>query len=255
MHEKRGKSGPTKTIHTKCIQTLDRFPVLQQGKLLMQKLYHDETLASFFRRLSFSPDGGFLLVPSGLVSALSSSEPLDPIDPIVNEESCMVKNQQPTTLAKHCVYIYTRASILNDDGGHAMPIGYLGPFDKPAIAIAPHPHLFELPDTLGKGWTLLPYRMLFAIATLNAVYLYDTIQKSPIALIRDLHYGSLTDISWSPDGKHLMISSTDGYCSMISFDDDMDLLGDVYIRTIAKKSNVSENVESDFILSTNVIMS
>lgn len=29
------------------------------------KTYHDETLTSFFRRLSFTPDGSMLLVPAG----------------------------------------------------------------------------------------------------------------------------------------------------------------------------------------------
>lgn len=28
-------------------------------------LFHDETLPSFFRRLAWSPDGSFLLVPAG----------------------------------------------------------------------------------------------------------------------------------------------------------------------------------------------
>lgn len=214
-HEKNGKTSSNKTIHTKCIQTLDRFPIMQQGKLLMQKLYHDETLVSFFRRLCFSPDGGLLLVPAGLVSALASNE------------SYSIDHSNP--ISKHCVYLYTRASLINNPGCHAMPIGYLGPFDKPAIAISPYPHLLELSqDFTGKGWISLPYRMIFAIATLNAVYLYDTSQKSPIALIRDLHYGSLTDMSWSSDGKYLMISSTDGYCSMISLDDDTDFLGNIY---------------------------
>lgn len=29
-------------------------------------LFHDETLPSFFRRLAWSPDGSFLLVPAGI---------------------------------------------------------------------------------------------------------------------------------------------------------------------------------------------
>ena len=29
-------------------------------------LFHDETLPSFFRRLKWSPDGSFLLVPAGM---------------------------------------------------------------------------------------------------------------------------------------------------------------------------------------------
>lgn len=30
------------------------------------RFYHDENLVSFFRRLSFSPDGSFLITPAGL---------------------------------------------------------------------------------------------------------------------------------------------------------------------------------------------
>lgn len=37
-------------------------PTLQSVK---NHLFHDETLPSFFRRLAWSPDGSFLLVPAG----------------------------------------------------------------------------------------------------------------------------------------------------------------------------------------------
>jgi len=33
-----------------------------------------------------------------------------------------------------------------------------------------------------------------------------------------MHYASFTDLSWSPDGQTLVMSSTDGYCSVIVFD-------------------------------------
>lgn len=37
-----------------------------QASALKQHLFHDETLPSFFRRLAWSPDASFLVVPSGI---------------------------------------------------------------------------------------------------------------------------------------------------------------------------------------------
>lgn len=33
------------------------------------RMFHDDTMRSFFRRLTFSPDGELLIVPAGLVEA------------------------------------------------------------------------------------------------------------------------------------------------------------------------------------------
>jgi chromatin assembly factor 1 subunit B len=63
----------------------------------------------------------------------------------------------------------------------------------------------------------LPYRMIYAIATKCSVYLYDTQQKIPFGLISNIHYTRLTDLAWSNDGNTLLVSSTDGYCSIVQF--------------------------------------
>jgi len=42
----------------------------------------------------------------------------------------------------------------------------------------------------------LPYRMVFAVATLDSVVFYDTQQRDPIALISKYHYSALTDVAW-----------------------------------------------------------
>lgn len=42
----------------------------------------------------------------------------------------------------------------------------------------------------------LPYRMIFAVTTDNSVMIYDTQQTSPIAIISNIHYTRLTDVSW-----------------------------------------------------------
>lgn len=59
--------------------------------------------------------------------------------------------------------------------------------------------------------------MIFAIATKCSVYLYDTQQKLPFGLISNIHYTRLTDLAWSNDGHTLVVSSTDGYCSIVQF--------------------------------------
>ncbi|KAM0071566.1 hypothetical protein Hdeb2414_s0001g00026691 [Helianthus debilis subsp. tardiflorus] len=40
-------------------------------------IFYDETLPSFFRRLSWSPDGSFLLVPAGSYKLSPTSEPVN----------------------------------------------------------------------------------------------------------------------------------------------------------------------------------
>ena len=54
----------------------------------------------------------------------------------------------------------------------------------------------------GKPWeenkTLfaLPYRMVYAVATLNSVVLYDTQQEEAFARVSQIHYIGLTDLTW-----------------------------------------------------------
>ncbi|KAE9402745.1 WD40 repeat-like protein [Gymnopus androsaceus JB14] len=65
----------------------------------------------------------------------------------------------------------------------------------------------------------LPYRMLFAVVTMDAVVIYDTQQSTPVCMLTKLHYDEFTDASWSPDGQTLILSSRDGYCTLIIFDE------------------------------------
>lgn len=86
----------------------------------------------------------------------------------------------------------------------------------------------------------LPYRMVYAVATLDSVYLYDTQQAGPIAMFAGLHWKPFTDLTWcvplplflpadraltllphrrrSADGQTLVIPSEDGYCSIVAFE-------------------------------------
>lgn len=48
------------------------------------------------------------------------------------------------------------------------------------------------------------------------MFIYTTESSKPLALVTRIHYDSLTDASWNED-KNLVISSKDGFCSIISF--------------------------------------
>ncbi|CEG70216.1 hypothetical protein RMATCC62417_06154 [Rhizopus microsporus] len=54
-----------------------KFTKLEKSQESTFRLYHDENLVSFFRRLSFSPDGGLLITPAGLNKTDTSSEEED----------------------------------------------------------------------------------------------------------------------------------------------------------------------------------
>lgn len=79
--------------------------------------------------------------------------------------------------------------------------------------------------------------MIFAVATKCSVYLYDTQQKIPFGLISNIHYTRLTDLAWSHDGKFLLVSSTDGYCSIVQF-------ADGELGTIYKEKTIQEIIDS-----------
>lgn len=108
------------------------------------------------------------------------------------------------------------------------PIAVLPSGKQSTVAVRFCPVLLELrpdgPDPL----IVLPYRMVFAVATDTDIILYDTQQSTPIAYYQKIHYTRLTDLSWSPDGLILIASSTDGFCTIVTFE--ANELGDVHIK-------------------------
>ncbi|RZF48302.1 hypothetical protein LSTR_LSTR010265 [Laodelphax striatellus] len=179
-------------------------------------LFHDDTLKSFFRRLSFTPCGSLLIVPSGVI-----------------EEPKLIN----TTL------IFTRNNL-------AKPVAYLPSNQQYSVAVRCCPQLFALLETSGGAPAdappqasvfALPYRVVFAIATQSSVILYDTQHMAPFAYVANIHYTRLTDLAWSSDGRLLVVSSSDGYCSLISFADGE--LGEVYVPPSKETSNAENKPE------------
>ena len=50
------------------------------------------------------------------------------------------------------------------------------------------------------------------------MYVYDTHHAAPLVVCKNLHYAGLTDAAWSPDGRKLMVTSSDGYVTLLTFE-------------------------------------
>lgn len=161
-------------------------------------LYHSETLQSFFRRLAFSPDGSLLLTPLGVFK--KEEFPTGGSSDLVPESTVL-----------NTVYIYTR------NGLERPPICHLPGLPKPAVAVCFNPLMYKLSGA-GQPVFSLPYKMVFAVATQNSVYIYDTELLQPLGMATNLHYLTITDLCWENDGQSLMVASADGFCSVIVFE-------------------------------------
>jgi len=156
------------------------------SKKKSRKIYLDDSMPSFFRRPCWSPDGTLLFVPAGQLA---------------NKKGVV-----PTT------YVYVR-------GKWSSPALHLPSSGKASVGVKCSPVLYKMVDNGKVPWADLPYRIVFAVITLDSVYIYDTQHTRPIAFAKHLHMAHLTDLSWSSDGNILMISSSDGYCSLCILQD------------------------------------
>lgn len=209
-------------------------------------LYANETLTSFFRRLTFAPDGSLLFTPAGQykTSRPTPSDGAKTADEVINT-----------------VYIYSRGGL------DKPPIAHLPGHKKPSVAVRCSPVLYNLrlsaptrhvtidtssaaediaplpepimsskqpppststssmePPPLSSAASpapsttipspktqfveprhppegpqpafALPYRIVYAVATQDAVFVYDTQQQTPLCVVSNLHFATFTDLSW-----------------------------------------------------------
>lgn len=211
------------------------------GGSKVTSLYANETFTSFFRRLTFSPDGSLLFTPAGQHKDPfpSSTEPPKAHDEVVNMTYIYTRaglNKPPVaklpghkkpSLAVRCSPIYYNLRI------HSLPTkeitidtrneGDLSPLPEPALharhpatgmeppppinAPSPSPSATtaqsprhvdsDQPPIAGPMPAFdLPYRIVYAVATQDAVHVYDTQQKHPLCVVSNLHFATFTDLSW-----------------------------------------------------------
>ncbi|KAI0473843.1 WD40 repeat-like protein [Xylariaceae sp. FL0804] len=223
-------------------------------------LYANETLTSFFRRLTFTPDGSLLLTPAGQYQIQHQTEGSRTSFEVINTVYIYTRgginkppiahlpgHKKPSVAVKCSPIIYTLRQgpapstkhITVDTTSTEDPIPALPePISKPSPVVMdppppPTPAASE-PDRVStpsksmssenpastpgpKPTFSLPYRMVYAVATQDSVLLYDTQQTTPICVVSNLHLATFTDLTWSNDGLTLLISSSDGFCSTLSF--------------------------------------
>nr|CAB3481836.1 unnamed protein product [Digitaria exilis] len=195
----QGKSKNADKVNFVCQHTLVKveYPSNDESKPPVKShLFHDETLPSFFRRLAWSPDGSFLVLPAGINCF--------PVSNSVSKHSTEVINT---------AYIMSRHNL-------SRPAIQLPGASKAIVAVRFCPVLFKPRGSNSDGFFKLPYRVVFAVATLNSLYVYDTESIPPILIHAGLHYAAITDIAWSSDAKYLAVSSRDGYCTIIEFENE-----------------------------------
>ncbi|CZT13011.1 related to chromatin assembly complex, subunit p60 [Rhynchosporium agropyri] len=220
-------------------------------------IYSNDTLKSFFRRLTFTPDGSLLFTPAGQYQSQMKGL----------EETSKTMYEVTNT-----VYIYTRGGI------NKPPIAHLPGHKKPSVVVKCSPVYYTarktspptkhitidtsseenmpalpdpavqsvmeppplLPQIDSSGPTSspkpkelevdthssspgpmlafsLPYRMVYAVATEDSVLMYDTQQQTPLCIVSNLHCATFTDLTWSNDGLTLLMTSSDGFCSTLTF--------------------------------------
>ena len=235
----RRSASPAPSLPLPAVKPLDASPSLLGGLGVKNaNIYANETFTSFFRRLTFAPDGSLLFTPAGQYKTTNASnpEPAKAAEEVINT-----------------VYVYTRA------GFNKPPISHLPGHKKPSVAIKCSPVYYtlrqghqparhitldtsageeafpSLPDPVVSSSSTsepsketpsvsatddsskqqapakntdsestqppasafaLPYRIVYAVATQDAVLVYDTQQQTPLCVVSNLHFATFTDLTW-----------------------------------------------------------
>uniref|UniRef100_A0A0R3RX13 WD_REPEATS_REGION domain-containing protein n=1 Tax=Elaeophora elaphi TaxID=1147741 RepID=A0A0R3RX13_9BILA len=176
-------------------QSILRKSTMAAGKY---KIFHDDQLMSFSRIPDFSPDGELLIAPSGILEIGSSNV--------------------------FGIYIFRRR-----DFPKGRPAAFI-PTLNATFCVSCCPVLYKLHKKVVRNPFKLPYRIVWAALTKDTVYIFDSQLCRCVACATNLQYDTLTDMTWSPDGRVLMISSLEGYISFIRFGEIA--LGEKYIGKI-----------------------
>ncbi|CCI42593.1 hypothetical protein ABG067_003265 [Albugo candida] len=185
-HKRFRKCVCVHTIKTRASQANE----IDTGKGIDQnhrhRIFVDDTCPAFARRLTWTPDGMYLLTPTALF----------------RDENGQVHNT---------VYAFARGDL-------SQPVLHLPGHEKASICVRCVPQLFAQKESNGSNFFQTEFRTVFAVVSLDSIRIYDSQQSHPIYTIRDAHYADLTDASWSADGQVLAVSSTDGYISFLHFE-------------------------------------
>ncbi|CAK89929.1 unnamed protein product (macronuclear) [Paramecium tetraurelia] len=146
----------------------------------------ETSLFTFVRRPDWSPDGSFYILPAAEFWVDNK--------PIMGAYGFLRQSPQ-------------------------VPCFFL-PTNTPALVIRFCPKYFTRNPDIQQPLIDLPYKMIFAIGTVDSLLLYSTDSPTPLAIFGNLHYASITDILYINQGSNLIaISSCDGFCSFVQIEE------------------------------------
>lgn len=173
----------------------------------------DDTVQTFCRRFEFSPDGQYLIAPTAkMVEREQKKKSTD--DSLEKGEEIVEKPPKPIN-----VFLVFKRPSFN------KPVHYYTTGKEVALCARFCPVLFKIRDIESNFWGI-PYRIIFVVATSRSILLYDSQQQTPIGYISQIHLARITDLAWSNNGRLLMVSSYDGYSTLVTFDKGE--LGEIY---------------------------
>lgn len=203
--------------------------------------FSDDTVQTFCRRFEFSPDGQFLIAPTSRLVEREKPQPKesqhqeDEPMPDASEETKQRATPlgKPTTIPNKPINIFVvfKRSSLN------KPFLYYPVGREVALCVRFSPVVYKLRKSEANLWEI-PYRIVFAVATTRSVLIYDSQQSTPIGYVSQIHLARLTDLSWSHDGRMLIVSSYDGYTSTVLFDKEE--IGEIYKEPLWKPTQEEE---------------
>ncbi|KAI9680372.1 MAG: hypothetical protein M1829_001258 [Trizodia sp. TS-e1964] len=252
----RRSASPAPSLPLPAVRPMESSPNMLHGLGVRNaNIYANETFTSFFRRLAFTPDGSLLFTPAGQYKTLSlHSDPGKQAEDVINTVYIYTRagfnkppiahlpgHKKPSIAVKCSPIIYTlrkpSANIStkqitvdtssSDDSFASLPESAMSSrvMEPPPVNLSlptptSDPKADEASSSSNSGPTSgfsLPYRVVYAVATQDAVLIYDTQQQAPLCIVSNLHFATFTDLAWSNDGLTLLMSSSDGFCSCVTF--------------------------------------
>jgi chromatin assembly factor 1 subunit B len=184
---------------------------------LKHHMYVDESKTAFFRRPSFTPDGSLFISPAGQVRDKTDAASR-PTTWVFHRDSFSASASSSSSASASGAGASTGGGGSGYGAGSGSTTAHSGP--KPlahipvvrtsaslhaaSVLVRCSPVLYTVRATKNRSsgepveglLHTLPHRMMYAIATMESVLVYDTQHAYPLAAIANMHYDKITDLAW-----------------------------------------------------------